>query len=79
MNQTAVTDEGHYPEAQVDDLAFGKMLAQNIEGLLRRLPMIARENFGKTNRRFFLARQFSAAFEMRQFRDQFLSQSLLPC
>src|SRR5579863_3840402 len=65
MNQTAVADEGHYPEAQVDDLAFGKMRAQNIEGLLRGLPMITREYFGKTNSRFFLAGQFTAVFEMR--------------
>src|SRR6202166_2434472 len=27
MNHAAVADEGHYPEAEVDDLAFGEMRA----------------------------------------------------
>src|SRR6185437_7571256 len=71
MNQAAVPDEGHYPEAQVDDLTFGEMLAQDIEGLLRRLPMVTRENLGETNRRFFLSCQFSAGFKVRSFSDQF--------
>jgi len=41
MNQPSVADEGHDSEAQVYDLAFGKVLAQAIEGLLRGLPMVA--------------------------------------
>jgi hypothetical protein len=63
MNQAAIAYEGHYPEAQVDDLAFCKMLAQDIEGLLRRLPMIACKYLGETNRRLFLRGQL-AAFKM---------------
>jgi len=65
MNQAAITDESDYPEPQVDNLAFGKMLPQDIEGLLRRLPMIACKNLGETNSRFFLARQLRAVLKMR--------------
>ena len=34
VNQAAIADEGDYSEPQVDDFAFGKMLAQDVEGLL---------------------------------------------
>src|SRR5216684_6838267 len=64
MNQAAIAHEGHYPEAQVDDLTFCKMLAQDVEGLWRRLPMIARKYLGETNRRLFLRGQFMTAFKM---------------
>jgi hypothetical protein len=64
MNQAAIADEGDYSEPQVDDLAFGKMLAQDVEGLLRRLAMIARKYLGEANCRLFLAGQFSAALKI---------------
>ena len=79
VNQPAIPYEGHYSEAQVDDLAFRKMLAQAVEGFLRRLPMVAGKYLGETDRRLFRRGQFFAVFKMRNFGDQFFGQSLLPC
>ena len=79
MDQAAIPYEGHDSEAQVEDLAFRKMLAQAVEGFLRRLPMVAGKYLGKTDRRFFRRGQLFAVFKMRNFGDQFFGQSLLPC
>ncbi len=77
MNQAAVAHEGHYPEAQVDDLAFGKMRAQDVEGLLRCLPMIARKNLGEPNRRLFLTR---VSFRLvSKLGNSATSSSVSPC
>jgi hypothetical protein len=79
VDQAAIPYEGHDSEAQVEDLAFRKMLAQAVEGFLRRLPMVAGKYLGETDRRLFRRGQLFAIFKIRDFGDQFFGQSLLPC
>jgi len=46
MDETPVADEAHDPKAKIYDFRFGEVTAQLVEQLLRRLAMVASQNFG---------------------------------
>lgn len=79
MDETAIADKRDNAPTEIDYFRFGEILAQFSKQRLRGLAVIAGQHVGIMNRRLLARRQLGACLVMSDFRNQFFSQTLLPC